>query len=125
MHYQRWHKYGSPLTARFEKTGEFRIYDDGYRKRTVTRDGIRVKEAEHRLVMEAMIGRSLEPHETVHHLNGQRADNRPENLELWSKSQPHGQRVEDKVEWAIEIIEQYRPHLLASHFWEAVHDQTR
>jgi hypothetical protein len=33
---------------------------------------------------------------------------RIENLELWSKSQPSGQRVEDKILWAIEILEDYK-----------------
>lgn len=50
---------------------------------------------EHRLVMEKMIGRKLEKHETVHHKNGVRDDNRPENLELWSTHHSHGQRVSD------------------------------
>lgn len=68
--------------------------------------------AEHRLVMEEFIGRYLEQHETVHHLNGQRSDNRISNLELWSSRQPQGQRVTDKIEYAKEILRAYAPHLL-------------
>lgn len=64
--------------------------------------------SQHRHVMESVLGRALGRGENVHHKNGDRHDNRPENLELWVSYQPSGQRPTDLLEWADEIIRRYR-----------------
>jgi hypothetical protein len=89
-----------PAQGSITKYG-YRVFWQGNRK-----DGRR-SAFEHRLVMESHLGRDLYPDETVHHKNGNRLDNRIENLELWSKKHPSGQRVEDLFMWAQEIIERY------------------
>jgi hypothetical protein len=58
----------------------------------------------HLVVMERILGRKLLPHETVHHKNSIRHDNRPENLELWSGRHGKGHRVADQVAFAKETL---------------------
>lgn len=69
---------------------------------------------EHTKVMSKKLGRPLLPGETVHHKNGIRDDNREENLELWDKSQPSGQRVEDKIRFYISYLEDHGYKIIKS-----------
>ena len=59
--------------------------------------------------MAQTLGRPLLPDEVVHHRNGDRLDNRPDNLELWTTAQPKGQRIEDKLQWAYVMLDRYDP----------------
>jgi HNH endonuclease len=67
----------------------------------------------HRQVMETHLGRKLATHETVHHKDGNRANNKLSNLELWSSRHGRGQRVEDKVEFCLSFLREY-PDFLAN-----------
>lgn len=60
---------------------------------------------QHVLVMEQVLGRRLEPWETVHHKNGIRSDNWPENLEVWQGKQPAGVRSKDAIVQRLDDLE--------------------
>lgn len=111
-HYYRWRN-DLILDNDWRRAGKFGPWwknAKGYmqRRRTLP-DGTRQQEFQHRVVMEEMIGRPLLENENVHHRNGDRADNSPENLQLWSTKQPKGQHWVDKLQYAREIIALYEP----------------
>lgn len=117
-HYLKFKKYGDPMHVEKKPASEHHrattkqgyVLVSGYPDHPNSQVNGRI--LEHILVMSEHLGRALLEHENVHHKNGVRDDNKLENLELWSKSQPAGQRVEDKVEWALQIIQLYKPEYL-------------
>ena len=106
-HYSRWNdgKRGEelekPIRERRHPTGQERVSQDGYVFVKVPNGEWKRK---HHIVMEQHLGRSLLSKEEVHHRNGIRDDNCIENLELWTTSQPYGQRVTDKIEWGVKFL---------------------
>ncbi len=92
------------------KHGEGSISTNGYHYITKVghpNAGVNGRLLTHRYIMSEKLGRPLKKKENVHHINGIKSDNRPENLELWNTGQPPGQRLKDKIEWARELLESY------------------
>lgn len=120
-HDKRWRAHGDPLAGGpLRQNGGGGSLSHGYWKVPVSASERhlvppgRTSELEHRLVMARQLGRPLLPGEVVHHVNGDRLDNDPRNLELWNTGQPKGQRVEDKLAFAYGLLRLYVPEAVAA-----------
>jgi predicted nucleic acid-binding Zn ribbon protein len=97
-------------TTRAKSAGTKRTNSYGY---ILVKVDQRTWRQEHRIVMEQKLGRPLGRQEKVHHINGIRSDNRPENLEVWENAHPPGTRKLDDVKHLIlELDEEQRATLL-------------
>jgi hypothetical protein len=102
LHYERKRRTGDvgPVGLMVRPKGTGTVMEGGY-VRIRNADGRRLLEHVH--VMELHLGRELSEGENVHHRNGITSDNRIENLELWFKMQPTGQRVTDLIAYIAEF----------------------
>lgn len=105
-HYQRKWRADGPV-GRKPVERVWQTNRQGYRFQARKIDGKIKNVLQHRELLAEKLGRPLLAHENVHHINGIKHDNRLENLELWSTAQPPGQRVEDKVAWAVAFLREY------------------
>lgn len=100
---------GYPISGPRRKSENGTGYINKYGYRVIYRDHPNANPRtkiilEHIFVMSQLKGRPMRKGETVHHKNGIRQDNRPENLELWTSRHPAGVRHEEKIQSAIDLL---------------------
>jgi hypothetical protein len=112
---QKWHYNRKQVFCSRFCAAEAQVKDDGW---GLDKNGYRISNRsycigkreyvyEHRKVVEEFLGRPLRREETVHHKNGNRQDNRLENLELWSSRHGKGQRVSEKIDFCKSFLQDY------------------
>lgn len=87
---------GRNMTGKMTSEGFVGTNVQGYT--TIRINGVR--KTMHRHIMEQHLGRPLGSHEHIHHKNGDRSDNKLENLEVWStliRQQPPGIHAADYI----------------------------
>ena len=59
---------------------------------------------EHRVVAEEILGRKLKPGETVHHMDGNKRNNRPENIRVFRSQSEHA-KFHAEMNWFLKELE--------------------
>lgn len=89
MHAQRVRRYGDPnyITPEAERRRRLREAQPTLGKLKPTTYGKRYGRHEHRVVAEQKLGRPLRPGEIVHHIDGDKHNNHPDNLEVITQAE--------------------------------------